>query len=352
MRTICFARYGSGPPMGQQAYETELGKAVSALGGWSLRDCAIAPFRGDAAPGVVRLPLRAVWRAPFGMARLVGGVAYGRSDLVHRLDLRCPPARGLEVLTIHDLPPLRFDDEGGLPGWAARSAREAAAVICPSEFAASEVRELLGVDRVHVVAYGMEHERANAEVLSDGELDDLGLSRPFVLHAAGATKRKNLDGLAAAWREVHSARPDAALALCGPPHPRRDALFRELPGVRLLGLREPSFVARLIRTASLVVVPSLYEGFGLPALEAMAAGTPVVAAARGALPEVCGDGALLVEPSGDGIAAGILETLHGGEAVERRRQRGREIAREYTWERAARETVAVYEAVLDASAAS
>jgi glycosyltransferase involved in cell wall biosynthesis len=248
------------------------------------------------------------------------------------------------VVTIHDLPPLRFDDEGTLPRWAAASARAAAAVICPSEFAAAEVRELLDVEEVRVVPYGMD--ALDVPALTEEELRDAGLSRPFVLHAAGATKRKNLEGLAGAWREVRAARPDVVLALCGPPHPRRDALFAELDGVRYLGLREPSFVARLMRTAAVVAVPSLYEGFGLPALEAMAAGTPAVAAARGALPEVCRDGALLVEPTPGGLAAGILETLAGGEAVDARRARGLEIARGHTWERAAQETVAVYEAAL------
>ncbi len=348
MRTVCCARYGSAPPMGQQVYETELRKALEALGGgWSLQERAIVPLRAEAGAGARRLPLRLVWGAPFGVARLIGGAVYGRSDLVHRLDLRCPPAPRREVLTIHDLPPLRFEDEGSLPGWAARSAREAAAVICPSEFAAAEVRELLGVETVHVVPYGIDQGRADAEPLPDEELENIGLSRPFVLHAAGATKRKNLDVLAAAWSEVRAARPDASLALCGPPHSRRDELFDGQPGVRSLGLREPTFVARLMRTAAVIVVPSLYEGFGLPALEGMLVGTPVVAAARGALPEVCGDGALLVEPTAEALAVGLLESLAGGEDVERRCERGIAIAREYTWERAALATAALYESVLD-----
>ncbi len=206
------------------------------------------------------------------------------------------------------------------------------------------MRELLGVEEVRVVSYGID--APVVAPLTEEELRDAGLSAPFVLHAAGATKRKNLEALAGAWREVHAAQPDAMLALCGPPHPRRDALFAELEGVRLLGLREPAFVARLMRAAAAVVVPSLYEGFGLPALEALAASTPAVVAARGALPEVCRDGALLVEPTAAGLAAGILEALAGGDAVERRRARGLAIAREYTWERAARETVAIYEEVL------
>jgi alpha-1,3-rhamnosyl/mannosyltransferase len=272
---------------------------------------------------------------------------YGRVDLVHRLDLRCPPVAGREVLTIHDLPPLRFDDEGSLPRWAARSARAAVAVICPSEFAAAEVRDLLGVRRTRVVPYGLDPVRATAQPLSAAELIDLGLSEPLVVHAAGATARKNLGMLAAAWPDVLSEHPDASLALCGPPDRRRDAHFNGLTHVRYLGSRTPEFVARLMRAANTVVVPSTYEGFGLPALEGMAAGATVVATSCGALPEVCGDAALLVRPDASEFAAAIGESLAGGSAIERLRTAGRARAESFSWAQAARETAAVYEEALD-----
>jgi glycosyltransferase involved in cell wall biosynthesis len=152
--------------------------------------------------------------------------------------------------------------------------------------------------------------------------------------------------LATAWPDVLAEQPDAFLALCGPPHPRRDELFCGLPNVRYLGYCPTPFVARLIRAATAVVVPSTYEGFGLPALEAMAAGVPVVAAACGALPEVCADGALLVPPDAAEFAAAIGEALAGGAAIERLRTAGRARAASFSWERAARETVAIYEEVL------
>jgi glycosyltransferase involved in cell wall biosynthesis len=98
-----------------------------------------------------------------------------------------------------------------------------------------------------------------------------------------------------------------------------------------------------MRTAAVVVVPSTYEGFGLPALEAMAAGAAVVAAARGALPEVCGDAALLVEPTGPELAAGIACALAGGADVERRRAAGRERALEFSWTRTAGGIASLYE---------
>jgi alpha-1,3-rhamnosyl/mannosyltransferase len=249
-------------------------------------------------------------------------------------------------LTVHDLPPLRFADEGGIPHWAARSARAAAAVICPSEFAANEVGELLGVRNVHVVPYGIDPRRAAAAPLSGAELADLWLHGPLVVHAAGATTRKNLPMLADAWREVVATHSDALLALCGPPHARRDELFSSVPNVRYLGHRPPEFVARLMRTAEAVVVPSTYEGFGLPALEGMAAGAAVVATSCGALPEVCADAALLVEPDSGAFAAAIGKALNGGVAIDRLRATGRARAASFSWERAARDTLTVYETVV------
>ncbi|HVS85866.1 MAG TPA: glycosyltransferase family 1 protein [Gaiellaceae bacterium] len=330
--------------MGQQIHEAELSRALAGYAGgrWAVRERSLVSLRSGV--GGRRVPLRLVWAAPFPLAAAAGSLLYGRADLVHRLDLRCPPSITREVVTVHDLPPLRFDDEGSLPSWGARSARAAALVICPSEFAAAEARALLGVTRTRVVPNGVDLTRAEAAPFSDAELDSLGIALPFVLHAGGATKRKNLAALAAAWPAVLAEHPDARLVLCGPPHPRRDELFATVANARYLGHRDSTFVARLMRTAAAVVVPSTYEGFGLPALEAMAAGTPVVAAARGALPEVCGDGAaLLVEPTPAELARGIGETLAGGDPVDARVAAGLRRAREFTWEHAARATASVYD---------
>lgn len=343
MTSVAWVRFATAVPMGQQVHELELRAALAREldAAWTISDCTLLPLRGRGRGR--RIPLRLVWSLPYRFAALSGRVAYGRHDLVHRLDLRCPPAGAREVITIHDLPPLRFTDEGSLPRWAAESARTANAVICPSEFAAEEVRTLLGVERVRVIPNGIARDRQDAAPLSPEELEDLFLDTPLVLHAGGATDRKNLSVLAAAWAQVANAAPQASLVLCGPPDVRRDRSFHGLERVRYVGHRTPEFVARLMTTVSVVVVPSTYEGFGLPALEAMAAGTAVVAAARGALPEVCADGALLVEPTVEDLARGILEALAGGSSIDEVRARGRRRAAAFSWERTARETAALYE---------
>jgi glycosyltransferase involved in cell wall biosynthesis len=276
----------------------------------------------------------------------VGQCAYGKAQLVHRFDLRLPARLGREVVTVHDLPPLRFQDEGRLSPAALASARTAVGVICPSEFAAEEVRALLRPRFVWVVPNGVSGEIGRAEPLPSGELAAHGIKGRLVLHAGGATTRKNLDTLAVAWRRVAAGCPDTILVMCGPPHPRREHLFAGIPNARYLGHLSPGRAARLMRSAAAVVVPSLYEGFGLPALEGMAAGVPVVAAERGALPEVCGDAALLVPPTAEGIADGLVEVLTDEARAAALRTRGPERAAAFTWSRAADATLAIYEEAL------
>jgi alpha-1,3-rhamnosyl/mannosyltransferase len=243
---------------------------------------------------------------------------------------------------VHDLPPLRFHDEGTLPRWSVTTARDARLIICPSAFAADEAATLLGAERIRIVPNGVARHFFDAAPFSVTELAALGIEGPFVLHAGGATRRKNLEGLAAAWREVAKQIPGIRLALVGPPDSRRDQAFSGSPRTVRLGHRHAGDVARLMTSAALVVVPSTYEGFGLPALEAMAAGVPVLAARAGALPEVCGDAALLAGPDPGGLAAGIQELVEDADLRGELVKRGRERARDFTWERSARGHLEAY----------
>ncbi len=239
------------------------------------------------------------------------------------------------MLTVLDVVPWRFPDEGLPPSDAAATARRAAVVICPSHFSASEITAQLGVAHPVVIPLGVNREFFASTPLSENELDDLGIRVPFILHAGGCTLRKNLAGLAAAWPLVRAARPDTMLALMGPPNERRDRLFAELPGTVRSGRVDDETVRGVMAAAAAVVVPSTYEGFGLPALEGMAAGVPVVVARRSSLPEVCGDAAYLVEPDGPGLAEGLLAALERGADTEAMIERGRRRAAEFTWEASA-----------------
>ena len=262
------------------------------------------PIQG---PGRKAVPRAPGWSGVAPCPRAIGWAAYRTRGLVHRFDLRLPPSGGPEVVTVHDLPPLRFDDEGKIPASAKAGARRASAIITPSRFAADEVLELLEVDaqRIHVVPYGVSGDYQEAVPATNAELKAFGIRPLFVIHAAGASKRKNLPALAAAWAQVAAECPDVDLVLAGPKDKRREETFQTIPSVRIIGSLPGPGIASLMRRAAAVVVPSTYEGFGLPALEGMVCGTPVVAARCGALPEVCGDSAVLVQPDGEGIAGGF-----------------------------------------------
>jgi glycosyltransferase involved in cell wall biosynthesis len=115
----------------------------------------------------------------------------------------------------------------------------------------------------------------------------------------------------------------------------------------MLGRLDSALLPGLIASAEAVVVPSLHEGFGLPVLEAMAAGTAVVAADTSSLPEVAGGAALLVPPTSPGIAEGLMAVLGGDVDVNAMAERGRRRAAEFTWERCAAEHAAVWNDIAD-----
>jgi glycosyltransferase involved in cell wall biosynthesis len=335
---VTFAGSGN-QPMGMQRYELEVLEALrqqqtrdASDEPWRFETLSVAPLR-HAGHADVKVPMRLVAAGSSRTTRLWGRAIYRRAEFVHRLDLRLPPAAVPEVVTIHDLPPVRFSDEGQLAPWALASATRARLVICPSAFAADEVREITGVTRVAIVPNGVSPLFGRDVV--GATPDSREVDGPYVLHVGGATERKNLNGLAGAWELARRELPGMKLVLAGPPDSRRDAAFGSHADVLRLGYRGPSAVAALMRHANMVVVPSVYEGFGLPALEAMAAGTPVVAARRGALPEVCGSAGWLVEPDADSLAEGIVRVVSDTGLREELRQAGAVRAAQFSWERSA-----------------
>jgi len=332
--------------MGQRVFETDLiGELAHAdPARWEVVHRSVRPWRAPGPDGT-RLPLRLVAAAPTRAQRVAGRLAYGKSDVVHRLDLRALPGSRPEVVTVHDLAPLRFEDEGALPESWRRSIAGADVVTTGSAHMAQEIASECRTARPVVVPHGFDPQLLVHGELTVGDRRRLGVGGRFVLHAGGATVRKNLEGLAAAWRIVSADNPDVQLVLCGPSHPRRDELFGGLDRCVLLGRVPRPTMIGLLRAATMVVVPSLYEGFGLPVLEAAVVGVPVVAARRSSLPEVAGPGAVLVEPDGDGIAEGIEQCLRDpptADVLEAARRR----ALEFTWARAAAAYLDIYDRVV------
>jgi glycosyltransferase involved in cell wall biosynthesis len=348
---LSIATTATAVPMGAQAYERHVVSrapaALAELSGpdehWGVRHVVARSLRSSL-PGTVRLPLGWLSGASPRARAAVGRLAYARGGLVHRMGLELPPAPR-EVVTLHDVVAWRYADESAPVPAAAEELRRAAAVICVSAFTAGEAVDLLGITDPVVVPNGVEARYFGAAPLGGDALAGLGVTGPYVLTAGGASERKNLAALAEAWPRVRAACPDVTLVLAGPPHPRRTELFAALPGVRLVGRVAEELLPGLYAAASVVVVPSLVEGFGLPALEGMATGVPVVASDRSSLPEVVGDGGLLVEPTAAGLAEGVLDALAGGSDVEAMVRRGLERARRFTWEAAAEGHARVWRSV-------
>jgi glycosyltransferase involved in cell wall biosynthesis len=345
MPHLVWARRASAEPMGQERYEQAACDAIRATApaSWDIEEIVVRSLRSTV-PGQRRLPAR-LERAPQRVQRMLGSVAYPKADLVHRWDVRLPPGRH-DLLTLHDVAQLRYPDEGAAPPALQASARAAIGVICPSQFAADEVTEVLGVRRCWVATAGVDDRFRDPSPLTAEQRAALGVAGPYVLHAGGSTLRKNLAALAEAWPAVYAAQPDLTLLLTGPVNDRRTTLFAGLPGVRLAGKVADDIVPSVIASAVVLVVPSTYEGFGLPALEAMAAGTPVVASRCASLPEVVGDAGILVEPVGDAIAEALLAVVTDPAIADDLKVKGLQRSASYTWQRTAATYLDAYREVL------
>lgn len=337
MTDLVIATTASAMPMGAQAYQAAIvSRAEEALrehapGPWTVRPDVARSLRSPL-PGNRRLPMGRLLTAGPRERRLLGQAVWSKRAVVHRMDLVLPPPPGPDVVTLHDVVAWKFADEADPVRAAAAELRRADAVISVSEFTAGEAQELLGLTNVTVIPNGVAREFFDPRPLSEDELAAVGLRGPFVLYSGGSAARKNLGGLAAAWSAVHDRLPEVTLALSGPRSEGRDRLFAGLPRVAHLGRLPDPLMPGLMAAATAVVVPSVYEGFGLPALEAMAVGVPLLSSNASSLPEVVGDGGTLVDPRPEALAAGLEHVVAGGEGVAAAVVKGLARSRGYTWD--------------------
>lgn len=286
-----------------------------------------------------------------------------RSTIVHAPNYFLPRSVQGGIITVHDLSVLRHPEAHpasrvkSFERLFASSVGRAAHIITDTNTVRQEVIEAFSLrpDQVSAVPLGVDPRfRAFEDADLGRALARFGLSAGrYGLSVAALEPRKKIAQLISAWRRLPSAtRNRYPLVLAGGAGwenaDLRDQIVEaQAEGwLRYLGFVDESVLPQLYAGARLFVYPSIYEGFGLPPIEAMASGTPVVASDRSCLPEVCGNAARLIDPDDpDRFVAAIEESLDDeewqGEAVAR----GLERAKAYTWERCVAGTVAIYRTI-------
>jgi glycosyltransferase involved in cell wall biosynthesis len=267
--------------------------------------------------------------------------------LFHGLNQRLPELRlRKSIATFHDL--FVMTGDYSTPEFRTRftelakaAAAKADLIITVSRFTADQVSSLLGFDasRVRVVHHGV-----HAPLL----FDENTTRKNLILHVGAIQQRKNILRLVQAFEIAAPA--EWRLVLAGSAGYRAEEIMQRIdmssarPRIEVRGFVDDHSLRELYRSASILAFPSLDEGFGMPVLEAMAAGTPVVCSDSSAFPEVAGNAALLVNPrSIESIADGLKQLIQDPELRAALRARGLARASHFTWERAVSETWAVYQ---------
>jgi O-antigen biosynthesis alpha-1,3-rhamnosyltransferase len=294
---------------------------------------------------------------PHTMGWLTAGArrAAAGAQLVHCPAFVAPWRLGIPfVLTVHDISTRKFPEDHTLE-WRAYTSlflagrsRAAVRVITGTEYSRGEIVRDLGLrpEHVAVTPYGV------AERFSQPSTPRMALAEnPLLIFPGAPTRRKNLELVLRAMAEPAESSPlrRARLAITGatadqfPHHRERIKALGLESRVEWLGKVPAEKMPSIISAADLVVYPSLHEGFGFPALEAMAAGTPVLASNAACLPEVLGDGALMVDPTDVHAFIKAAEALHERPDVRASLvEKGRSRAAQFTWRRCAALTVDVY----------
>ncbi len=263
------------------------------------------------------------------------------------------PRSGASVVTVHDIAPVAMPD----PRWLAwrknlrwrmrfrRSARMATLLLADSAFTAAEIQRVLGVgaDRIRVALLAADDFAMTSSADDSGALERLGVRAPYVLAVGAAEKRKNHGLLERAMRSVVAAHPGTTLVLAGPRR-RTSAPSPDTVWMQTLGFVSDAELTALYRNAAALVMPSTYEGFGLPVLEAMRLGTPVICARASSLPEVAGDAALWVKPDDHAELAAAISSVLDDRTLRAALSAGSlRQARTFSWDDTARNTLNAFD---------
>lgn len=287
-------------------------------------------------------------------------------DLTHSPTPLMLPTRGKKIVTVHDLFFLDFPEMAGKDAGEIfsrgihKSLQQADGIVAVSQYTAKQIMEKFGLDKekIRVIHHGIdlkEWETIEQKSLERTK-DSLALPSDFLLFVGAHEPRKNLPRLLKALRIVHDRHQKIPLVLVG--RRGRDSAeiengIRELAlgsWVKTLGYVNDSELRNIYRLASVFVFPSLEEGFGIPLLEAMVCGLPIVASRSSALPEIAQDAAVYTDPHDpEDLADKIIRVLKDKRLKEKIVSAGKNRVRFFSWERAASETLTFYQDVCQRS---
>lgn len=308
----------------------------------------IVALAAQPAPGVrqLRCPRnRTLW----SQLRLPAHLLTHRYDLLHvpghKLPRYCPCPT---VVTIHDLAFLKFPDtfrpahRQRLIWFTTDAVRRSTRIIAISVSTKRDLCDLLQADpgKIDVVHHGADHSVFHPSI------HPIIRPLPYILTVGALQPRKNLITLIRAFKKL---RVPAELLIAGQRGWLWEPIEQEAAAsrIQLLGHVPDDELADLYRGAAVVAMPSLYEGFGIPLVEAMACGAPIVAANASSFPEVLGDAGVLLDPSDeDAWAMTLLDLLSNAARQKELSERSLARAKQFTWDRTAEQTLAVYRKVL------
>ena len=256
-----------------------------------------------------------------------------------------------QVVMVHDLRPISHPEQSlqslYFLAWVPPLLSGCRHILTNSQHTATEIQRCAGIadDRLSVIPLGYDAEAFRPRAQESESLQD----RPYLLHVGQAYPHKNLRRLVLAFAQVAERDPDIRLVLAGKPHPKGTIQLQRLVAELELSDRIEfrSYVSyqalpELYRGAVAFLYPSLWEGFGLPILEAMACGTPVITSFGSGMQEVSGDAALLVDPLDVGmLAQAMYDVLHSAAVRVRLRERGLQRAALFSWETTALQTASI-----------
>jgi glycosyltransferase involved in cell wall biosynthesis len=307
-------------------------------------------------------------RMRWDLSGVVTSARRHHADLLHIPHFSAPVRSSMPlVVTIHDVIPLVLPEYRASRAMRTRLAimsrtvKRARLILTPSQAAAEDISWTLGIPpskiRVTPEAAQARYVPAVDRGAAKRDVEQLGIDGPYLFNVGGLDVRKNLPMLIEAFAVARSElQPGTKLVIAGGAHSFNQTVFPDLdPVVEKSGLKSSVILTgrvsedeklRLYQAADLYVTPSIYEGFGLTALEAMACGVPTITANRTSLPEVVGDGGLLIEPTVPSLSKAITDVLTDDNLAASLRTRGLQRAKQFSWRRTAELTLAAYREAL------